>query len=76
MRISCGDDATPCRCDPVTGCGHLSSWRIVRERWVSRCMVPECDCSVMDVCDCVMPCDSTGGTEAFELERVLGMVRL
>lgn len=53
-KISCdgGDASVPCRCDPVTGCGHLSSWHRVFERWAARCLVPGCDCKVMDVCDC------------------------
>lgn len=57
-RVNCGEPSSvPCRCDPVTGCGHLSSWHRVYERWVAACTVPDCACRIMDACDCVAGLD-------------------
>ncbi len=53
MRVDCGESSVTCRCDPITGCGHLSAWHRVTERWITCCEVPGCDCSTMDVCNCV-----------------------
>lgn len=71
-RITCdpgGADHVPCRCDPVTGCGHASSWHVVTERWLARCTVPGCDCRSMDVCDCV-----EGVTEPVAVETDSGVL--
>lgn len=51
-RIDCGSGPVPCRCDPLVGCGHLSSWHYVYIRWLARCAVPGCDCAIMEPCNC------------------------
>lgn len=73
-RIDCGDadSSVPCRCDPVTGCGHLSAWHRVFERWTARCEVPGCACAVMDVCNCVAGMDDAADPDASVL-RALGI---
>lgn len=64
-KIDCGDDRNvPCRCDPITGCGHASTWHRVTERWLAKCLVPDCQCSGMDVCNC---CEGMGGSESDRL---------
>lgn len=63
-RIDCGSAShVPCRCDPVTGCGHASSWHRVTERWVAKCTVQDCECPGIDVCNCVEGADEPSKVE-------------
>lgn len=74
-RISCGDPSdVPCRCDPVIGCGHLSSWHRVVTRWVAVCTVPDCNCATLtDVCDHVMGSDGATVEDAAAEIRAMGI---
>lgn len=45
--------SVPCRCDPVTGCGHLSSWHRMIRAGVAQCLVPGCQCRETEICDCI-----------------------
>lgn len=62
-RIDCGSGDVPCLCDPVSGCGHASSWHRVFTRWVARCLVPDCHCRTMDACNCVEGLDGVSDTD-------------
>lgn len=50
-RITCTAEglSAPCYCD----CGHLSSWHVITERWLARCLHEGCICAWGDVCDCL-----------------------
>lgn len=74
-RIDCGaEGGVTCRCDRITGCGHLSSWHRVYERWATKCLVPGCVCASMDACNCVEGLDDTSPLEDAVIAVEMGIV--
>lgn len=65
----------PCLCDPITGCGHLSSWHRMVRSGTACCLVPGCECRETELCDCVEGRDGELSVEDVAAEiRAFGII--